>query len=204
MLIPVVLLGFIGNATNGAMCVYNGTLDLQAILWRLRRVDVGFLFGLAGLAVAYVAVLIFGAAKSIESLITIVTVLVTPWMAINIIGYLRARGRFLPHHLQAFANRSQRGIYWYRGGVNWRAVVAWLAGVILGLMFSNTSLLNGPLSSSFNGVELSFVASAVVAGVIYIILSVGTRQPVDASGSAGPNVPVDVQIADAGAGPLMG
>ncbi len=186
LLIPVVALGFIGNATNGAMCVYNGTLDLQAILWRLRRLSVGLIFGVAGLAVAYLGVIVFNAINSINALVSIVTVLVTPWMAINIIGYLRCHGRFLPHHLQAFADPTQRGVYWYTNGFNLRAVIAWVAGVAVGLMFTNTSLLVGPLATSANGVDLSFISAAVIGGALYLLI--GVPAPLGADAEASPPV----------------
>jgi purine-cytosine permease-like protein len=177
LLIPVVALGFLGNATNGAMCVYNGTLDLQAILWRLGRLNVGLIFGVAGIAVAFLGVIVFDAVESINALVSIVTVLVTPWMAINIIGYLRCRGRFVPHHLQAFG--AHTGVYWYKGGVNPRAVFAWVAGVVVGLLFTNTSLLVGPLATSANGVELSFISAAVVGAVLYGLIGTSAPLPVD-------------------------
>src|ERR1700710_2203634 len=51
LLVPVVLIGLVGNLTNGAMVAYNGMLDLHAILWRMRRSQVGLVFGAGGLAV---------------------------------------------------------------------------------------------------------------------------------------------------------
>lgn len=168
LLVPVVILGFVGNSTNGAMCVYNGTLDLQAILWRLNRFHVGLIFGAVGLAVSYLGVIVFDATDSINALITIVTVLVTPWMAINIIGYLQHKGRFRPHDLQAFADPARRGIYWYAGGFNPRAVGAWLVATVVGLLFTHSSLLTGPLADSANGVDLSFISAAIVGAVLYL------------------------------------
>jgi purine-cytosine permease-like protein len=168
LLIPIVLLSFIGNCTNGAMCVYNGSLDLHAILWRLRRVQVGLLFGVVGLVVAYLGTVAFDAVNSINALVSIVTVLVTPWMMINIIGYFEQRGRFDQVQLQAFGQRGSR--YWYTGGFNVRAVVAWAVGLIVGLLFSNTSLMTGPLSSTASGVDLSFISSAIVGAAVYVLL----------------------------------
>jgi purine-cytosine permease-like protein len=168
LLIPIVLLSFIGNCTNGAMCVYNGSLDLHAILWRLRRAQVGILFGVVGLVVAYLGTVVFNAINSINALVSIVTVLVTPWMMINIIGYFEQRGRFDQRQLQAFGQRGSR--YWYTGGFNVRAVVAWAVGLVVGLMFSNTSLMTGPLSSTASGVDLSFISSAVVGAAVYTAL----------------------------------
>lgn len=171
LMVPVVILGFLGNATNGAMCVYNGTLDLQAILWRLTRIQVGLIFSVVGLAVAYIGVIGYNATDSINALVSIVTVLVTPWMIINIIGYFEHSGHFAAGDLQAYTGRIGKGRYWYIDGVSPRAVSAWLIGVVVGLMFSNTTLYTGPLSNSANGVDLSFTSSAVVAAVLYVLIA---------------------------------
>ena len=107
-------------------------------------------------------------------------------MAINIIGYLRCHGRFLPHHLQAFADPSQRGVYWYKNGFSVRAVIAWVAGVVVGLMFTNTSLLVGPLATSANGVDLSFISAAVIGGTLYLLI--GVPAPLSADPETSPPV----------------
>jgi purine-cytosine permease-like protein len=170
LLVPVVALGFIGNVSNGGMVVYNGTLDLHAILWRLKRVHVALIFGGIGLVVGYVGLVMFNLADSIVALCSIVTVLVTPWIMINIIGHWQHRGRFDTRDLQAFAQRQHRGIYWYSGGANIGAVTAWVIGVVVGLLFANTSLFVGPLAHVAQGVDLSFISSALVATILYLCL----------------------------------
>jgi purine-cytosine permease-like protein len=37
LILPIVAIGLVGNASNGGMVVYNGMLDLQAILWKMTR-----------------------------------------------------------------------------------------------------------------------------------------------------------------------
>ena len=170
LLIPVVLIGLVGNLTNGAMVAYNGMLDLHAILWRMRRSQVGLVFGAIGLAVAYIGLVMFNLTDSILALCSVVTVLVTPWIMINIIGYLQHGGRFDTTALQNFGRDRARGLYWYGGGFNAGAVVAWLLGVGVGLLFTNTSLFIGPLSGIASGVDLSFLSSALVASLIYLAI----------------------------------
>ncbi|MCB8879482.1 cytosine permease [Acidisoma cellulosilytica] len=171
LILPVVLIGLIGNAANGAMVVYNGMLDLQAILWRLRRVQVGVIFGVVGFALAYLGLIVFGAANAILALCSIVTVLVTPWSIINIQGYLRQRGGFQPAALQAFGPAGPRSPYWYKGGFNLAAVIAWTVASVTGLMFSDTALFVGPLSQAAHGIDLSFLSAAVLAAILYPLLS---------------------------------
>ncbi len=171
LIFPVIVIGLAGNAANGAMVVYNGMLDLQAILWRLSRPGVGLLFGGIGLVLAYLGLIVFSAANAIVALCAIVTVLVTPWSIINILGYLRGRGRFQAAALQAFGADGPASRYWYRAGFNPAAVIAWTVASVTGLLFSDTALFVGPLSRAAHGVDLSFITAAVLAAVLYPLLS---------------------------------
>ncbi|WP_284944971.1 purine-cytosine permease family protein [Acidisoma cladoniae] len=170
LIVPILVIGLIGNVSNGGMVVYNGTLDLHAILWRMQRAQVGLIFGAVGLTVGYVGLVVFNLTDSILALCAIVTVLVTPWIMINIIGWVQHRGRFHAQDLQAFAHHRQGGRYWYRGGFNAAAVIAWVLGVGIGLLFTNTSLFVGPLANIAQGVDLSFISSALVASVLYLAI----------------------------------
>ncbi|MBM3146747.1 MAG: purine/cytosine permease, partial [Actinobacteria bacterium] len=55
-------------------------------------------------------------------------------------------------------------------GFNYRAVTAWVAGSVFGVLTVTTSLYVGPLANIAGGVDLSFIGSAVVGGVIYLLL----------------------------------
>jgi purine-cytosine permease-like protein len=169
LILPIAVVGLIGNASNGGMVVYNGMLDLQAILWKLPRLQVGLIFSAVGLIIGYLGLIAFNLASSIVALCSIVTVLVTPWILINVIGYFRHGQRFHARDLQAFAG-ADRGIYWYAHGFNIPAVIAWLVSITVGMLFSDTSLFVGPLASLAKGVDLSFLSAAFVGSTLYLLL----------------------------------
>jgi purine-cytosine permease-like protein len=89
---------------------------------------------------------------------------------INIIGYLEQRGRFNTADLQDFNHRDPGNIYWYWHGYSLRAVIAWAISTGIGMLFSNTHLFVGPLARLAGGVDLSFVSSAILGGILYIAL----------------------------------
>jgi cytosine/uracil/thiamine/allantoin permease len=91
-------------------------------------------------------------------------------MVIMAIGHLMRRGWYEPMDLQAFAERAKTGVYWFTGGFNIRAFVAWGAAVAVGMLFTSTSIITGPLTSHVSGVDLSFTSSAVVGGALYYAL----------------------------------
>lgn len=176
LLLPVIFVGLIGNVTNAGLNAYNGTLDLHAVLWRLRRVQVSFLFGGVGIALGWLGLVVFDMKSSTEALCSLVTILVTPWIAINALGYWRAGGRFTVADLQAFGDRS--GTYWYQGGYNLRAILAWVVGVAVGFLFAGTDIFTGPFANLADGVDLSFLSSAVVSSLLYLVMGTKTADKI--------------------------
>jgi purine-cytosine permease-like protein len=134
------------------------------------RAQLTFVMSAIGLAAAYIALIAFDAIEAIEAFATLMLVTVTPWMVIMTIGHLMRHGRYEPLDLQAFADRARTGVYWFTGGFNIRAFVAWGAAVGVGTLFTSTSIITGPLTSQVSGIDLSFTSAAVVGGVLYFVL----------------------------------
>jgi purine-cytosine permease-like protein len=152
------------------MCVYNAALDLHAVFWRLARAQLTFVMSAIGLATAYIGLIAFNAIDSIEALATLMLVTCTPWMVIMTVGHLMRHGQYEAMDLQAFADRAKTGVYWFSGGFNIRAFVAWGAAVAVGMLFTSTSIITGPLTSHVRGIDLSFISAAVVGGALYYAL----------------------------------
>lgn len=78
-------------------------------------------------------------------------------------------------------------IYGFTAGWNVRAVAAWAAGSLVGLLCSNTTLYAGPLADVAGGVDLSFVGGGVTAALAYLAIR-----------SASPEHAVAMDVAEAG------
>jgi purine-cytosine permease-like protein len=168
LLVPVTVLSFIANTANASMVVYNGILDLHAMLWRLKWVQVALIFSAVGIGLACLGIVMADFTDRIDALCSIVTILVTPWMMINIIGFLQQRGRFHTRDLQDFVHKIEGNIYWYAHGFSPRALTAWAISTVIGMLFCNTHLFAGPLARLAGGADLSFVSSATVGGLLYL------------------------------------
>jgi purine-cytosine permease-like protein len=162
--------GGLANIESAAMCVYNAALDLHAVFWRLTRAQLTFAISAIGLAGAYIALIAFNAIDSIEAFATLMLVTCTPWMIIMTIGHLMRHGWYAPMDLQAFTDRAATGVYWFTGGFNIKAFVAWGVAVAVGMLFTSTSIITGPLTGHVSGIDLSFISAAVVAGALYYVL----------------------------------
>ncbi len=170
LLVPVTVLSFIANTANASMVVYNGILDLHAMLWRLKWVQVAGVFSATGIGLACLGIVMADFTDRIDALCSIVTILVTPWMLINIIGYLQQRGRFRTQDLQDFTHGVDSNIYWYAHGFSPRALTAWAISTLIGMLFCNTHLFAGPLARLAGGADFSFISSATAGALLYLAL----------------------------------
>ena len=112
----------------------------------------------------YVGTFALDAVNSITAMTLVLNGLAAPWVVVNLLGFLLARrGRYDPDDLQAFNQGRRGGRYWFTGGWNLRAVVAWAAGSVFGLLAVQTELYTGPLANLAGGVDLSLLGSGAVA-----------------------------------------
>jgi purine-cytosine permease-like protein len=113
---------------------------------------------------------LFDAVESVTAMTVALNAVITPWVAILAIGALRTK-TYDPTDLQAFAQGRHGGRYWFTGGWNVPAVVAWTVGAVFGLLAVNTTLYVGPLADIAGGVDVSTIGSAALAGLMYLASS---------------------------------
>ena len=118
------------------------------------------------IALLYLGVFVFDAVESVTAMTVALNAVITPWVAILAIGALRTKTYDLTD-LQAFAQGRHGGRYWFTGGWNVRAVVAWTVGAVFGLLAVNTTLYVGPMADIAGGVDVSTIGSAALAGLLY-------------------------------------
>ncbi len=97
-----------------------------------------------------------------------IIVWLAPWCAIYLVDWLLRRGRY--DHASLLAVRG--GLYWRSGGINWRALVALLAGMVASAAWLNAySPYVSWLSRRFGGSDLSVFTGFAVGGVVYWLLA---------------------------------
>jgi purine-cytosine permease-like protein len=169
-LVPIFLNGLIGTCGQASISLYSTGLDLDAILPRLSRVGSTALMTVGCLGLVYLGAFAWDAEESVTAFALLLTAVATPWMAVTLVGFAFARGRYVPEDLQVFNDRRTGGVYWFSGGWNPRAVAAWACGSAVGLLCSNTSLYVGPLADVAGGVDLSFLGGAITGGIAYALI----------------------------------
>jgi purine-cytosine permease-like protein len=172
-LLPLLIIpGLASNIASASMSLYNASLDIGAWpgLFRFSRWRITAAFSVLLFGLTYLFAVVLDFMSSLEAFVTIMIVTATPWMVVIGIEFLFSRRSISPADLHAFAVPGARGRYWFTGGVNINAFVAWGCGVALGLMFSSTTLFTGVLVNSVSGVDISWLVAAVVAAVVYVAL----------------------------------
>jgi purine-cytosine permease-like protein len=169
-LLPILLNGLVGSCGQASISLYSTGLDLDAVFPRLSRVACTTLMAVACLALVYLGAFVWDAEESVIAFALLLTAVATPWMGVTLAGFALSRGRYVPEDLQVFNERRRGGVYWFTGGWNLRAVVAWACGSVVGLMCSYTSLYTGPLADVAGGVDLSFLAGGVTGALAYVVI----------------------------------
>jgi purine-cytosine permease-like protein len=167
--LPIVVIALAGGLGQGVMNVYASGLDLEALVPRLSRLHTTLITSAIAIALLYVGVFVIDAVDSITAMTLILNGVAAPWVAVLVIGAIRGRRTgYDPHDLQAFADGRRGGRYWFTGGWNVPAVVAWSAGSVFGVLAVNTTMYVGPFANLAGGVDLSLVGPAVIATAIYL------------------------------------
>ena len=168
----IVLIALAGSCAQGALCVYGTGLDTSSIIPSLKRVPATLLIGALGTILVYVGAFLYDLVAAASAFLIILLVITAPWLIINLIGYLLTRGRYYGQDLQVFnmQPRVAGGAYWFTHGWNLAAMLAWMPATIIGMLFVNTTLYVGPWANVLGGIDLSFVSSAVIGGLLYAVL----------------------------------
>jgi NCS1 family nucleobase:cation symporter-1 len=172
-LLPFLLAVILGSIATNVPNGYTAGLGLLAL--RLPVGRVASMFFIAAVTLAFRAVtLYYGHALDLyERWLGYVLIWTGPWVSIVIVDYFQRRGRYSGQDLMQWGS----GRYWYRGGIRWQGVAAFVLGLAASCLFSNSDLYTSPLMTDmFGGTDFSFEAGMLVSGSLYWVLTRSVRQ----------------------------
>jgi purine-cytosine permease-like protein len=169
LLIPLLLVGFVGSLGQGSVNLYSMGLDMDAILPRLSRLQSTLLVSGVATGLVFIGKFIYDAEAAVTNACLFLTALGTAWIAIALFGYYRMGGTFHKEDLQVFNKRTQGGLYWYQAGWSLKATISWLVASISGVLGISSVDYTGPIANALGGVDVSVIAPAVVGIAIYWI-----------------------------------
>jgi purine-cytosine permease-like protein len=170
LLVPLLLVGFIGSLGQGSINLYSMGLDMDAIFPRLSRIRSTALVAATATALVFVGKFIYDAEAAVTNSVLFLTCLATSWIAITLYGYFSDGGEIDKSAVQAFNERSTGGIYWFSGGWNLNAVTAWILGSVIGILSISSVDYVGPIATFLGDVDASIPVSALAGIAIYAAL----------------------------------
>jgi nucleobase:cation symporter-1, NCS1 family len=178
MAIPYLLAAFGGLLLSNYLSVYSAGLTMITLGIRLRRtlaVGIDVVLTLAG--GVYLMLIAKNFYGPFITFISLLAVAITAWVAVFLMDMIRRRD----YDPAGLMDTTRTGVYWHRGGVAWSAFVAWVAGIVTGLLFtvaetSDTDVwFAGPFSRTWparNGLGW-LIAFAVAAGLYLVFQAAG-------------------------------
>jgi len=120
--IPALLLILVDETDNGFADIYSAAVSIQNVWPKVSQKLLVIIVGFVGMLVALLLPI-----EQYESFLLLIGSLFIPLFGVVVTDYLLVkRRRYVIEDLY----RGGSGTYWYRGGLNLRAVGAWLVGVI--------------------------------------------------------------------------
>ena len=180
---PLVIIIFtICIAMTNSMNIYGGSLSIIAIgqtfrpSWLPKAVTRGVLTVIIFVAAVIPAIVSQdNFVASYTDFILLLMYVLVPWTAINLVDfYLVRHGNY--DVAQFF--RGDGGIY---GRFDWISIGCYLIGIALEVPFVNTTLFEGPVAKSLNGVDLSWIICLIVISPLYYTAAKRLRPAVAAA-----------------------
>jgi NCS1 nucleoside transporter family len=164
--VPVILLVIHGPIATNVLNIYSCGLCAQTLDLRIDRRILSYAVGVFAFAFTIVLILNGSFASSLDAWLGGLVTWVAPWAAIMLIHFYWVRRQdinvpelFLP------PGRSRLS------DVSWPATGAFLLGMVATWAFEYgvPTWLQGPAATAMGGIDLSWLAGSVVAGVAYVV-----------------------------------
>lgn len=187
MAIPYLIAAFGGLLLSNHLSVYSASLTTLTLGVKVPRVwAVGVDVVVTFLGAMYFMLVADGFYAPFITFISILAVPITAWLGVFLADMIR-RHWYDP---EALLDLRPGARYWYRGGIAWRAVVAWAIAIVVGILFTviqvggSEPIFVGALSGTWIGANgLGWVVTFFVAAVAYLVFG-GARGAVrDPAGS---------------------
>lgn len=165
--VPYLILMIVQLLGSNAFALYSSGVTLQSIGLRVRRWQAVFIDTFICVVVTFIAIFSNRFNTLLSDFLLFSLVFEAPFATIYLVDWFLRRGKYDSRALE----RPKGGIYWRNGGFHIPGLIAQVVGMVAVLMWIDTSVYVGPLSSRTDGSDISWLLGAVVAGVLYFVLA---------------------------------
>jgi purine-cytosine permease-like protein len=166
--IPYLLTAIGGLLAGAALDIYSSGLNLLALGIRVKRQYAVLIDGiLMIIGSLYVLLIRNDFQGALTSFLLLLADGLTVWAAIFMVDMIWRRS----YDTKSLYISNRTGAYYYTGGFNLSACIAWIVGVVVGLLFTTSSFFSGPLATGiFASTSLGYLLGAAVSIVLYLVL----------------------------------
>lgn len=170
--VPYLIAAFGGLLLSNHLSVYSAgltTLTLGIRIKRVYAVVVDVVVTTAG--AIYFMLFASSFYGPFITFIALLAVPITAWVAVFLVDLLRRQS----YDAAGLMHLGRTSSYWYRGGVEWRALGSWAVAIVLGYLFTRAQVsaeevwFTGALYDTWIGQNgLGWIVSFLVAGLTYL------------------------------------
>jgi nucleobase:cation symporter-1, NCS1 family len=166
-LVPFLVVAVIQIFAISSVDLYSSGVTLQALGLPVKRWMAVVIDTVLSAGVAAYAIFSSSFSSLLSDFVAAVVAWIGPWMAIFLVDWALRRWRYVPDELQ----RTDRGgLYWFRGGVYWPALVAQALGTAASVLAFSQTFYTGPIASALGGADFSVFTGIAVGGAAYLVL----------------------------------
>ena len=187
MAVPYLLSAFGGLLLSNHLSVYSAGLTTLTLGVKIKRVQ-AVVVDIVAIFCGSIYFMLYADSfyAPFITFISLTAIPITAWVAIFVVDLIHRQYYSAKDLLDVSASSA----YWYKGGIEWRALSAWAVALVLGFCFTRVGSTGanwfaGPLADSWLGHNgLGWVVTFVVAGGLYALMggAKDRRQPaVDAA-----------------------
>ncbi|MFD1678227.1 purine-cytosine permease family protein [Alicyclobacillus fodiniaquatilis] len=151
--IPATIAVILGGTAADAINLYSNSLSAATLNLRLPRWLLVVGASVLGLILSLIG---HGQFESnFENFLLLIGYWITPWMGVL----------FADFYVRKSSPEAD-----VKSGVAWPGFISFLAGIIVSIPFMNSSIYEGALAKSWNGLDLTFYVGFLVSFVLYLLL----------------------------------
>lgn len=163
----ILLIVICGSVANNFLNTYSSGMSLLALRVRVSRPVAVAADGVIATGMAIYALFVSNFVGSFQNFLALMVLWIAPWAGVYLADIWVRHNRYDPAGLQDVRG----GRYWYRGGWNFTALAAFALGVVCAYLFTNVTLLRGPLVGAIRGADISVFVGLAASFFLYLALA---------------------------------
>ncbi len=170
MAAPYLLITIGGLVVEADLSIYSSGLNLLTLGLKIQRYKTVLLDGILMIAgAAYVLLIAQDFLAPFESFLQLLADCLTAWSAVFLIDMLKRR----EYDARSLVETGSKSLYYYRSGVNWAGVGAWLLGILVSLGFTSSPWFSGPFAIGIFAIgSLGYLIGFAVSGLAYWLFTI--------------------------------